>query len=238
MKRFFSITLLSCLLAVFVFSDLAMGQLFRRAVPRQQAQQRLYYDEMAGGYIYNDFWFASYDYDRQRWRNWEWIGDPQGRNQRMPSQSMLPQTPPQGQSTPSTSAPTPTPQPAYQAPASTRAQPAYTPPGSNTGTTRGFSAPSIDTSQSLRLQPGDVILEINGETIYGQEDVTSAIARSPQTMYLTVRDGRSGQIAEFATFLNSSRPRFGVSHQTAPGGGSRVTGVNRNSPAERVYLVY
>ena len=104
--------------------------------------------------------------------------------------------------------------------------------------TRGASqlSPSVNTSQSFRLTPGDVILEINGERIGRQEDVTSAIARSPQTMYLTVRDGRTGTVARFATTLSSSRPRFGVTHQTHPGGGSRVTGVNSNSPATRLVL--
>lgn len=99
----------------------------------------------------------------------------------------------------------------------------------NSGNTRG------NTSRGLRLAPGDVILEINGEWIGGQEDVTSAIARSPQTMYLTVRDGRTGATADYVTTLGSSRPRFGMTHQTNPGGGSRVTGVNQNAP--RIYLV-
>ena len=103
----------------------------------------------------------------------------------------------------------------------------------------GRSQPNLprqsgNNQQFFQLTPGDVILEINGERIRGQEDVTSAIARSPQTMYLTVRDGRTGATARFATTLNSNRPRFGVTHQTNSGGGSRVTGVNRNSPATRL----
>ena len=97
--------------------------------------------------------------------------------------------------------------------------------------------PHQPTQQRFRLVPGDVILEINGEWINGQEDATSAIARSPQTMHLTVRDGRSGVTAHYVTSLNSSRPRFGVNHRTHSGGGSRVTGVNPNSPATRIYLV-
>ena len=107
----------------------------------------------------------------------------------------------------------------------------YQPPRNNNTIQAGYS------SQSFRLTPGDVILNINGEWIGGQEDVTSAIARSPQTMYLTVRDGRTGRVADYVTLLDSSRPRFGVNHQTNPGGGSRVTGVNKNSPATRCYLV-
>jgi len=94
---------------------------------------------------------------------------------------------------------------------------------------------AANTSRGYRLERGDVILEINGERIGRQEDVTSAIARSPQTMYLTVRDGRTGTVAHFVTTLSSSRPRFGMTHQTNPGGGSRVTGVNQNAP--RIYLV-
>lgn len=103
--------------------------------------------------------------------------------------------------------------------------------------TRRYNAPSVNTSRRLRLVPGDIILEINGETIDTQENITRAIALSPPTMYLTVQDGRSGQIVELRTTLNSNRPRFGVSHQTHPNGGSRVLGVNSNSPATRCYLV-
>ena len=109
----------------------------------------------------------------------------------------------------------------------------YLPPDNN-GNTRGGVVNSL---QRFRLVPGDIILEINGERIRGQEDVTSAIARSPQTMYLTVQDGRTGATALYVTTLNSSRPRFGITHLTHPGGGSRVTGVNRTSPATRCYLV-
>ena len=106
----------------------------------------------------------------------------------------------------------------------------YQPP-SNSGNTRGGA---VNTSQSFRLAVGDVILEINGERINRQEDVTSAIARSPQTMYFTVRDGRTGVTARYVTTLSPNRPRFGMTHQTNPGGGSRVTGVNANAP--RIYL--
>ena len=104
--------------------------------------------------------------------------------------------------------------------------------GNNSGNTRGGT---VNTSQGFRLAPGDVILEINGEWIGRQEDVSSAIARSPQTMYLTVRDGRTGRTARYVTTLSASRPRFGMTHQTNPGGGSRVMGVNQNAP--RIYLV-
>ena len=136
------------------------------------------------------------------------------------------------------------PRPAYQTPVQSPTPPQRQPqtqsqvppqrqpqPSNNFGNTRGTSG---NGQRVFQLQLGDVILEINGETIYRQEDVTSAIARSAQTMYLTIRDGRTGTVARFVTTLNSSRPRFGVSHQTNPGGGSKVTGVNSNSPATRL----
>ena len=98
---------------------------------------------------------------------------------------------------------------------------------SDSGNTRSGTG---NPSRGLRLTRGDVILEINGERIGRQEDVTSAIARSPQTMYLTVRDSRTGQTARYVTTLRANRPRFGMTHQTNPGGGSKVTGVNWDAP--------
>ena len=148
--------------------------------------------------------------------------DSVGRNQHIPDEPRQPiqNSPPIQQ--PPQSPPVP-PQPLRQ----------YQPPN-NSGNTRGGT---VNASQRFRLVIGDVILEINGERINGQEDVTSAIARSPQTMYLTVQDGRTGISALYVTTLHSSRPRLGITHLTAPGGGSRITGVNPNSPATRCYLV-
>ena len=52
-------------------------------------------------------------------------------------------------------------------------------PGNNIGNTRGVDgSTSANTSQGFRMAPGDVILEINGERIGRQEDVTSAIGRA------------------------------------------------------------
>ena len=156
--------------------------------------------------------------------------EPAGRNQRIeiPNQSQQPI-----QNLQSAQQPRQSPPVQYLQPIQPQSSHQYQPP-SNHGDIQGGT---VTTSQRLQLVPGDVILDINGERIGGQADVTSAIARSPQTMYLTVRDGRTGITALYVTTLNPNRPRFGVNHQTHPGGGSRVISINQNSPASRIFLV-
>lgn len=235
MKPFIKITVLSCLLAMFAFADTAMGQRWGRLAPAQRPPRGEWQweEETPGPAGLPGFpgywkWVLRWSNGQEEWWKkddngiWERISGPVGRETRIPR--VQPTSPP-----PASHEQTP------QAPPQTlqRPTPVYQPPATTSGT-RGAS---INTSQRFQLVPGDVILIINGETMDREEDVTNAIARSPQTMYLTVRDGRTGQVAEYATTLNSNRPRFGMTHRTHPDGGSRVTGVNRNSPATRIYMV-
>ena len=106
-------------------------------------------------------------------------------------------------------------------------------PDNNVGTTRGAS---VNTPRYWRLTPGDIILAINGENVTGRQGMTDAINRSPQTMYLTVRDTR-GKIYHFETVLSPNSPRFGIYTADHRGGGARVTSVIPGSSATRCILI-
>lgn len=91
-------------------------------------------------------------------------------------------------------------------------------------------------SRIFRLEPGDVVLTVNGEKIGGRNDLTAAVNRSPRTMRFTVRD-RRGKIYRFETTLASEGYRFGVYSADQSGGGARITSVMANSAATRCRLV-
>jgi len=91
--------------------------------------------------------------------------------------------------------------------------------------------------KGFQLEPGDVIVTVNGENITGSASLTAAVGRSPQTMQMTVRDRRNGQIRHFTTTLASGSPRFGVTSTDNPGGGARITSIVPNSAATRCFLV-
>jgi hypothetical protein len=56
----------------------------------------------------------------------------------------------------------------------------------------GTRATEVEGNKLLRLQPGDVILVINGRRIGSTKDYWDAVKTSPQTMLFTVRDVRDG----------------------------------------------
>jgi hypothetical protein len=57
----------------------------------------------------------------------------------------------------------------------------------------GTAAIERDGNKLVRLEPGDVILSINGRQIGGANDYWRAVKSSPQTMDFTVRQVRDGQ---------------------------------------------
>ncbi len=85
----------------------------------------------------------------------------------------------------------------------------------------------------LSLEPGDIILTINGERIRGRADCITAVNQSPSFMTFTVRDRRDGTVWRLQTQLQSSGYRFGVNLKDNPNGGAYVTSVNAGYPATR-----
>ena len=136
----------------------------------------------------------------------------------MPTRPTLPSPPAQPPPTTST---TPTPPPTQP--------PQIRPPS---------PPPSVQnhTQRPYRLERGDVITAVNGQTIRGRDDMRNAVARSPQRMQFSVRTA-SGQHINLETTLDSSGYRFGIVMQDNPGGGVRVMSVDPNTPATRVVIV-
>ncbi len=59
----------------------------------------------------------------------------------------------------------------------------------------------IETGEVLALQPGDVILDVNGQAIRGLQDYVDTVRSSPQTMDLTVRNVNNGEQLRLRTRL-------------------------------------
>ena len=73
-----------------------------------------------------------------------------------------------------------------------------------TGVYRGYPGTRVvvvNTGDVLTLQAGDVIVEINGQTIRGMADYIAAVQGSPQTMDLIVRNVNNGQKLQLRTKL-------------------------------------
>ena len=241
MKSFFNITLLSCLLPVFALGDDAMGQEWVGDLYYSNTTRRTSTATEAAT------WTAVYSNISKRWYWKQTDGSasaPTGRNQRLqsspsrPPDRLLPTTPPPPQQPPTQNTPPP-PRPPQQIQPPRQQNPLTGTPidptrGKISNPTRGGS---VNTPREFRLTPGDVILTVNGEAITGKTHFTSVVNRSPQTMYFTVRDGRTGRIMNFVTQLSSTGYRFGVTHRDNPGGGARVVQVDRNSPATHCFLV-
>ena len=220
MKTFLKYALLACVVVPFVLPDRAMGG-------EWQWGDNEYLSDIERG-----VWVAVYYKDKGKWvwRN-QYQTAPDGRNQRVPpkpSDRLLPTTPPPpkpgDQDTYVPPQPYRQPQPTYQP------QPTWTPSESGT---RGYSG---NKSRKFSLEPGDVILTVNGEDIFGRKSLIYAVNNSPQTMEFTVRDRRNGQIRHFTTTLASSGYRLGIYCADHPDG-ARVTSVMSNSAARRCYLV-
>ena len=58
----------------------------------------------------------------------------------------------------------------------------------------GTRVTEVGGAQWIRLQPGDVILTINGRRITGKRDYWNAVKESPLDMQFTVRDVTDGTI--------------------------------------------
>lgn len=68
----------------------------------------------------------------------------------------------------------------------------------------GYPANNLRDMQTMvlySLQPGDIIVAVNSQNIRNVRDFMSAVANSPQTMQLAVRDARSGRIHQFQSTL-------------------------------------
>lgn len=82
----------------------------------------------------------------------------------------------------------------------------------------------------LSLEPGDVILTINGRPISSRDECIRAVNNSPRIMTFTVRDRRTGIVWEMQAELNDRWPRFGVDITNNGGDGVRVTYVQPSTP--------
>jgi predicted metalloprotease with PDZ domain len=65
----------------------------------------------------------------------------------------------------------------------------------------GQSARLLATGESMRLEPGDVIVAINGQPLNSLQDYVNAVKGSPREMRFTVRDARTGNLLEMKATL-------------------------------------
>lgn len=92
-----------------------------------------------------------------------------------------------------------------------------------------------DASAQIRVEPGDVVLSINGQSIRNTNDFINLVNRSGSTMNFTLRDSRTGRILSLQTRLNSNGYRFGAYAANNNGNGVRITGIMANAAASRCY---
>jgi hypothetical protein len=89
-------------------------------------------------------------------------------------------------------------------------------------------------------EAGDLLIGINGQRILGYHQFLDAIQASPDLIYLTVIDHRTGFVYEMRTVMGPPGPhtRLGLAVVEDPWGGVRVTGSVLGSPASRCqYLI-
>lgn len=93
----------------------------------------------------------------------------------------------------------------------------------------------VQAGQVIGLEPGDVILSVNGKMLKNGGDLLAAVRHSPDLMQLTVIDVRTGKLRALQTRLRStgSARRFGVSTEDRGGRGVTITHVQPSSPASR-----
>lgn len=87
---------------------------------------------------------------------------------------------------------------------------------------------------------GDLLIGINGQRIVNYEQYLDAIQRSPEVIYLTVIDHRTGIVYEMRTVMGPPGPpvRLGLAVVEDPWGGVRVTNTILGSPAAHCqYLI-
>lgn len=92
-----------------------------------------------------------------------------------------------------------------------------------------------EASAQIRVEPGDVILSINGQSVRNTNDFINLVNGSGSTMYFTLRDHRTGRILSLQTRLNSGGYRFGAYAANNGGNGVRITGIMANAAASRCY---
>lgn len=89
-------------------------------------------------------------------------------------------------------------------------------------------------------ETGDLLIGINGRRILNYRQYLDAIQRSPDMIYLTVIDHRTGFVYEMRTVMGPPGPaiRLGLAVVEDPWGGVRVTNTVLGSPAARCqYLI-
>ncbi|MDR3108652.1 MAG: hypothetical protein LBU65_03045 [Planctomycetaceae bacterium] len=86
------------------------------------------------------------------------------------------------------------------------------------------------------LEPGDVILSVNGESISGAHGLADAVNRSSREMVFQVRDSRTGKITQARVTLNPGEYRLGVYSKDTPGGGARITSLMPGSAASHCLI--
>ncbi|MHB8901235.1 MAG: hypothetical protein ACYC6Y_21000, partial [Thermoguttaceae bacterium] len=88
----------------------------------------------------------------------------------------------------------------------------------------------------VTLQPGDVILSVNGQAIGGTSDYWNAVKSSPTEMHFTLQSAGDGNVYHLRTSLldRSADSRFGVDGADMAGrGGVLVRSVRRGYPGSR-----
>jgi hypothetical protein len=65
----------------------------------------------------------------------------------------------------------------------------------------GQAAKEVATGESMRLEPGDVIVAINDQPLNSLQDYVNAVKGSPREMRFTVRDGRTGNLLKMKATL-------------------------------------
>jgi len=92
----------------------------------------------------------------------------------------------------------------------------------------------ISSGQILRLEPGDVILSVNGRPLRNLRDYWNLVKASPSIMEFTVRDRSDGQVLHLKTSLDTPKgTRFGITAVENGGDGVRVTVVRSGYPGSR-----
>ena len=86
----------------------------------------------------------------------------------------------------------------------------------------------------LHIEPGDVIVSVNGRPIHNMGTFWHAVKGSPVKMNFAVIDRRTGNTVFFETRLRSGPgSRFGVVVEESPGQGVRILTVRPDSPGAR-----
>ena len=92
----------------------------------------------------------------------------------------------------------------------------------------------LSSGRILRLEPGDVILSVNGRPLSNLRNYWNLVKGSPSIMEFTVRDRSDGQVLHLRTTLDTPKgTRFGVSAVENGGDGVRVTNVRSGYPGSR-----